>query len=319
MSLSSSKDTIKVISNPAWYRARIAAIERLLDELPQSEEKNSPRTLLRNGFIPPELQKRFNQIQDEEYKLSFALNSALSFREITSFNTWFAKHPEKICGQEVVTTSLQFPITVKGTKEDIVQAIQKDVEDSLQDDESYEEPGSVTNRFGDAQKLLDWPVSAFSSYYQDELAKFNQENIPLDELIDSLEQQILDAGPDRARRKEFLTKFTNASQKRSLLWKGFEEDWLNFCTGLRNIILEKARQSGIIIEDEDDFNISDEILSTISERPGIEQYWNTLIRDVIDKELEYYKNISGKQSPSQNNDLELEALALEVELQLLKT
>lgn len=319
MELFAGHSDFKVISNPAWHRARIAAIEKLLEEVPQSQEKNAARVLLRNGMISKELKKRFDQLQDQEYKLTFALNSPLSFREITSFNTWFAMHPEKICGKETITTSLQFPITVKGSKEDIIQAIHQDIEEGSQEDESDDEPGSVANRFGDAHKLLDWPVSEFNSYYQDELVKFNQENKPLDEHIESLEQQILDAGRDRTKRKELLTKFTNDSQKRSLLWKGFEEDWLNFCTGLRNIILEKARQSGITIEDEDDFNISDEILSAISERPGIEQYWNTLIGDVIDTELEYFKNISGKQNPPQNSYLELEALALEVELQLLKT
>lgn len=119
---------------PAWCRARITAINKLLDELPKTEEKNSPRVLLRNGLIPDVLQKRFNEILDYEYKLTFSLNNPLSFREITSFNTWFVMHPEKICGEEVVTSSLQFPITVVGTKENIVHSIQniQSSDDSLE-------------------------------------------------------------------------------------------------------------------------------------------------------------------------------------------
>lgn len=117
---------IKIISNPAWFRCRIAAIKQLLEEVPQSEEKNSPRVLLRNGMIPQEYKKRFDQLQDNEYKLTFALNSRLTFSELACFNTWFALHPEKICGEEVVTTSLQFPITVKGTKEDILRVVRFD-------------------------------------------------------------------------------------------------------------------------------------------------------------------------------------------------
>jgi hypothetical protein len=120
--------------NPPWYRARIAAISKLLDELPSSQEKNSPRVLLRNGLVPKDLEKRFNELREFEYKLSFALDSPLSFRELTSFNTWFAINPDKICGKEVVTSSLQFSITVKGTKEDIIKAIRN--EESQQQDSS---------------------------------------------------------------------------------------------------------------------------------------------------------------------------------------
>ncbi len=43
------------------------------------------------------------------------------FRTITSNDTWFKKHPEKIAGIEVETTSFHFPIQVKGTKEDVLR------------------------------------------------------------------------------------------------------------------------------------------------------------------------------------------------------
>jgi hypothetical protein len=32
-------------------------------------------------------------------------------------------YPEKVCGKEVVTTSIEFPITIKGSKEDILNTI----------------------------------------------------------------------------------------------------------------------------------------------------------------------------------------------------
>jgi hypothetical protein len=47
----------------------------------------------------------------------------LSFFDLTRFNTWFTLYPEKVCGKEVVTTSIEFPITIKGTKEDILNTI----------------------------------------------------------------------------------------------------------------------------------------------------------------------------------------------------
>ena len=45
----------------------------------------------------------------------------LDFLELTRFNSWFALHPEKVAGKEVVSTSREFPITIKGTKEDILR------------------------------------------------------------------------------------------------------------------------------------------------------------------------------------------------------
>ncbi|HBG69674.1 MAG TPA: SNF2 family helicase [Prolixibacteraceae bacterium] len=107
-------------SNPAWLRARISAIQKLLDELPAD---NIDRSLVRNGVIPLKLESRFKALHDYEYKLTFALNEPLSFKEITSFNTWFALHPEKICGKEIISTSRDFPVTVKGNKEEIISTI----------------------------------------------------------------------------------------------------------------------------------------------------------------------------------------------------
>jgi hypothetical protein len=43
------------------------------------------------------------------------------FVEITSNNKWFELHPEKVAGVEVHTTSIYFPIQVKGTKDDVLR------------------------------------------------------------------------------------------------------------------------------------------------------------------------------------------------------
>ena len=45
----------------------------------------------------------------------------MNFVEITSNNNWFKKHPEKIAGVEFTTTSIFFPVQVKGTKEDVLR------------------------------------------------------------------------------------------------------------------------------------------------------------------------------------------------------
>ncbi len=43
------------------------------------------------------------------------------FATITSDNNWFKKHPDKVAGVEFETTSIFFPIQVKGTKEDVLR------------------------------------------------------------------------------------------------------------------------------------------------------------------------------------------------------
>jgi hypothetical protein len=123
------------VNSPSWFRARTTAIRKLMEELPVS---NPDRTIIRNGIIPENQQKRFDDILDYEYKLSFALNEPLTFSEITSFNTWFALHPEKVCGKEVITTSREFPISVKGTKEDIIRTIKAGI------DQTQEQPANST-------------------------------------------------------------------------------------------------------------------------------------------------------------------------------
>ena len=43
------------------------------------------------------------------------------FVNITSNDNWFKQHPEKIAGVEFKTTSIFFPIQVKGTKADVLR------------------------------------------------------------------------------------------------------------------------------------------------------------------------------------------------------
>jgi hypothetical protein len=45
------------------------------------------------------------------------------FVSITSSDSWFKKHPEKIAGVEFESTSFYFPIQVRGTKEDVLRVV----------------------------------------------------------------------------------------------------------------------------------------------------------------------------------------------------
>ncbi len=108
--------------SPSYYRARIGVIQNLISSLDINRmEKGNDIVLLRNGVFP----EKFNEEKLIREKLSqkSLSNETLSFSELTRFNTWFSIYPEKVCGMEVVTTSIEFPITIKGTKEDILNTI----------------------------------------------------------------------------------------------------------------------------------------------------------------------------------------------------
>ncbi len=115
----------------AYYRARMDVIMELINAIPVSDEKNNDRVLLRNGFIPEKLLPEFDKALAKHHQgwLRTKSSQLLSFIELCSFNTWFAIHPEKIAGVEYVTTSREFPIMVKGTKEDIIETVSSGLSD----------------------------------------------------------------------------------------------------------------------------------------------------------------------------------------------
>jgi hypothetical protein len=107
---------------PSYYRARIEAIHQLISTLDVNRvEKGNDIILLRNGVFP----EKFNEDELVMEKLDEKIyrDDPLTFSELSRFNTWFSMYPEKVCGKEVVTTSIEFPITIKGSKEDITNTI----------------------------------------------------------------------------------------------------------------------------------------------------------------------------------------------------
>lgn len=107
------------------YRARIAAIQYFIDQWSNDPVldtgKNSPRDLLKNGYIHERVQEQFEA--KAESLIDAVPGDPLSFTELTSYSTWFAMHPEKVAGKEIVTTSFHFPLEIEGTKEDIIRTI----------------------------------------------------------------------------------------------------------------------------------------------------------------------------------------------------
>lgn len=101
---------------PSYFRARLEALHHY------ASQGGDNVVLLRNGFVPDALKKEFEiNLKNREVKDE----RQLQFDEVTRFNTWFAMHPEKVCGIETVTTSIQFPITIKGNITSAVKQIRE--------------------------------------------------------------------------------------------------------------------------------------------------------------------------------------------------
>jgi len=113
---------------PKYYRARIALIKRLMAKM---DSDDPARVLLRNGVFPDFIDE-INLIKELIYDENFS-NSPLTFEEITSFNTWFNIHPEKVAGKEIITSSREFPITIKGTKDEIISILKASNQNPKQD------------------------------------------------------------------------------------------------------------------------------------------------------------------------------------------
>ncbi len=103
-----------------FLRARMEAIRDLIE---QTDKDDPARILLRNGVFPKDINQ--DKLISEQYPKKDFPSAPLSFVELTSFNTWFNIHPEKMAGKEVITSSREFPITIRGTKADIEKTIRR--------------------------------------------------------------------------------------------------------------------------------------------------------------------------------------------------
>jgi hypothetical protein len=96
-----------------FLTARIAELRPITAETDKAGQKKI--ALLSNGVIPDEEQENFKRYQTTFNESEDPLRDA----KIASFNNWFALHPEKVAGKEVITSSREFPVTIKGKREEI--------------------------------------------------------------------------------------------------------------------------------------------------------------------------------------------------------
>lgn len=127
--------------SPRYLRARI---DMYRDMLTKIESKEFNAALLRNGVMADGYKEEdivLAYLKQKDYS-----NEPLSFTELCTFNTWFALYPEKVCGEQVITTSREFPITIKGDKTFIVNTIQHGT--------------------GDKQLIFDLPGDWYIDYFE---------------------------------------------------------------------------------------------------------------------------------------------------------
>lgn len=102
--------------------AEIRAKQELINNWLADNEHGGDK-LLRNGKVPDMYREEF---QREMEKLAEILsNEELEFIQLTSFNAWFDKHPEKVAGEAVESTSIYFPVQIKGNKNDVLETINR--------------------------------------------------------------------------------------------------------------------------------------------------------------------------------------------------
>lgn len=135
------------VSSPIYLRARIDMIR---DVLSKADAKDFHVALLRNGVFPKNRdEKGLVEIYAKQKDYS---NEPLSFAELCTFNTWFELHPEKVCGEEEITTSREFPLTIKGDKTWIMN--------------------TISHALGDFNLILDLPGDWFIDYHDPEYEDF---------------------------------------------------------------------------------------------------------------------------------------------------
>jgi hypothetical protein len=118
--------------DPMYMRGRIAGLNNLREQytrqLPGANDLQRPIlerdiAALRNGVYPDDVDP--DEIEIMVMKDRAFSNEPLTTTELMTYNTYFELYPWKIAGQQVVTTSRDFPVTVVGTRADVEAAIDK--------------------------------------------------------------------------------------------------------------------------------------------------------------------------------------------------
>ncbi len=128
------RDKHHVSQHPKFVRGRLKAIVYYIDTLADTDNKQSPRELLKQGYVHPEIEYNLSA-KTAQFGVSQS-ETPLTFTELTTYSTWFFIHPEKIAGKETVVTSRDFPIKVKGSRKEVEDTITNSINTDPQHSDS---------------------------------------------------------------------------------------------------------------------------------------------------------------------------------------
>lgn len=200
------------MSNEAsYYRARFAAFGAALtyeNSLPETREQKMRVNYLRNGFTPDgflDAKQDKNQYVFGETETNFETNNTIEYFseseakkyptepltqvELQTLDTWFTVHPEKICGVQKGGTGYSFPVKTIGTKQDIINAIDKtlsagktvekqrlpDNSKTIETQPATEYEQNIVNLQSEKQSLIDQRQAIYKQERDSESTTFSRE------------------------------------------------------------------------------------------------------------------------------------------------
>lgn len=112
-----------MIPSPAKCRSRIRALRSWIAACPPDKpgEKGSDRKLLLYGVVPESHDLKSWIAKDIDAEDT----EPLDLVESMALDTWFFQHPDKVCGKEVLTSSREFPLTIKGSRQDCERVFER--------------------------------------------------------------------------------------------------------------------------------------------------------------------------------------------------
>lgn len=126
------------INSPEWLRARMEVITDYISSYNQmirqhvkagaaqaAKELEQKVRQLRWGYT--EGISLYKAIREKLAQKKFP-TYPLAFEELSSYNTWFELHPKKIAGTEQPSTSRDFPLKIKGKREDVEHTIESGIQ-----------------------------------------------------------------------------------------------------------------------------------------------------------------------------------------------
>jgi hypothetical protein len=181
-----------MIIDSKYYRARLMLLANYVSNADEAD-----KVLLRNGYIPETVSDKFySDLKTEIKNLDNA--QPLSFEEITSYDTWFNIYPEKVAGKVYTTTSLEFPLQIKGSKEDIINMfsfLDKNI-DTNENAEIYE---SVIRYKSDGNTITDskiWieKVDKLNNFYKSKKPTINDNYLAIAKVTYNNKSAYIEAG-----------------------------------------------------------------------------------------------------------------------------